>query len=198
MIKALILDIDGTIVGEKIGVNTPNPHTDVMNAMKKINAKGTPICLCTARPHFSIQEIIQGSNLDNPHITDGGAVIIDPIDTIIVEEHIIPNHLAQEVIEVCLDNGIYVEFYTVDDFFIQRNQLSETTEKHNIVLQRKPKVVESLLKKAKKSNITKIMPVPENENHKKIAEKLLEPFSNRLSIGWSIHPVALPRQFGVI
>jgi Cof subfamily protein (haloacid dehalogenase superfamily) len=198
VIKALILDIDGTIVGEKVGVNTRNPHSDVMNAMKRISSKGIPICLCTARPHFSIPEIIKGANLANPHITDGGAVIIDPIDNVVVEEHTIPNDLAIKVLQTCLDNNIYVEFYTVDDYFLQESQFSETTEKHSIVIQRKPTIVNSLLEKAKKSAITKIMPVPENAEHRKKTAKILEPFESQLSIGWSIHPVALPRQFGVI
>jgi len=36
MIKAVILDIDGVIVGEKIGFNSPYPHLKVFELLKKI------------------------------------------------------------------------------------------------------------------------------------------------------------------
>ena len=34
-IRAIILDVDGVIIGEKIGFNSPHPHIDVINNMKK-------------------------------------------------------------------------------------------------------------------------------------------------------------------
>ena len=34
--KIIILDIDGVIVGEKIGFNSPDPHRDVIEKLKKI------------------------------------------------------------------------------------------------------------------------------------------------------------------
>ena len=85
MIKAILLDVDGVIIGEKIGYNSPHPHPDVIAVLKKIREKGIAVCLCTAKPHYSIAEEIKAPNLHNPHIADAGAVIIDPIDKIIVE-----------------------------------------------------------------------------------------------------------------
>ena len=86
-IKALILDIDGVIIGEKIGFNSPSPHPEVIEALKKIKSMNIPISLCTAKPHFAIRDIIESAKLDNLHITDGGGVIIDPIDDVIVESY---------------------------------------------------------------------------------------------------------------
>ncbi len=45
MIKAIILDVDGVIIGEKIGYNSPHPHPDVVTALKKVREKGIAICL---------------------------------------------------------------------------------------------------------------------------------------------------------
>ncbi len=39
MIKAMILDVDGVIVGEKKGFNFPWPHNDVMARLTKIKQK---------------------------------------------------------------------------------------------------------------------------------------------------------------
>src|SRR5947209_1656529 len=80
MIKAIITDIDGIIIGEKIGFNSPHPHSKVLRALKIIREKGIPICLCSGKPHYAIGEVIKRAELHNPHITDGGAVTIDPID----------------------------------------------------------------------------------------------------------------------
>ncbi len=84
-IKGIILDVDGVIVGEKIGFNSPWPHIDVINKLKEIRNKGISISLCTAKPHFSISKIIKDAGLDNYHIADGGAVIINPVNRKIVK-----------------------------------------------------------------------------------------------------------------
>ena len=55
-IKGIILDVDGVIIGEKIDFNSPNPHIDVINKLRKIRKKGISISLCTAKPHFSIDK----------------------------------------------------------------------------------------------------------------------------------------------
>ena len=36
-VKGIILDVDGVIVGEKIGFNSPNPHIDVINKLPNIS-----------------------------------------------------------------------------------------------------------------------------------------------------------------
>ncbi len=198
MIKAVILDVDGVIVGEKIGYNSPYPHSNVLRALKTVRGKGIPIALCTAKPHYAIQEIIKRADLHNPHIADAGAVIIDPIDNIFVEEHIIEKTLAKKVLETCMQNKIYVEFYTVDDYFIQRSEISAITKKHAHILQRKPKELTDAVKESTKYSITKIMPISLNEDDKKRVSKVLTQFDNELSISWGVHPVALPLQFGIV
>src|SRR5882672_10274025 len=103
MIKAIILDVDGVIIGEKIGYNSPHPHQDVVDVLKKVRENGIAVCLCTAKPYYSISEEIKGSNLHNPHISDAGAVIIDPIDNIIVEKHVLDKALVKDILQVLQD-----------------------------------------------------------------------------------------------
>ena len=95
-IKGIILDVDGVIVGEKIGFNSPNPNIHVINKLKEIRKKGTPISLCTAKPHFSIGKIIKEAELNNYHIADGGSVIINPIDNTIVKKHVMDKKKEKE------------------------------------------------------------------------------------------------------
>lgn len=198
MIKAIILDIDGVIIGKKTGFNFPDPHPDVISKLKKVRQKGIPVALCTAKPQFSISAIIKQIGLDNYHIADGGGVIINPIQNEIVKQNLIDTQLTKEVIGLFLRKNVYIELYTVYDYVIQKSQVSEITDKHTPVLLKKPKIVKSLVEESIKSKITKIMLVPKNEKDKERVVKLLEPFKRRLNIYWGLHPTALPLQFGVL
>lgn len=135
MIKAVILDVDGVIVGNKAGYNFPNPHPDVITALKNVHAKGIPICLCTAKPSFAALSIIEAAQLNNLHITDGGATVIDPIDGILAAKHAIDAELCQKIISIFYQRGVYQELYTPHDYYILRQQLGPLTEKHNQTLQ---------------------------------------------------------------
>ncbi len=198
MIKGIILDVDGVIVGEKIGYNSPYPHPDVMERLKKIKLKGISVSLCTAKPNYSIKKIIDDAHLNNLHITDGGGVVIDLIDNIILKKYFINKELCKEVIEHYIDNGVYTEFYTITDYFIQENQKKELTTTHEHVLQRAPQIVQSLAEESEKQNVTKIMPIAKDENDKQRLTELFEPFKGDLTLSWGIHPIALPHQFGII
>jgi hydroxymethylpyrimidine pyrophosphatase-like HAD family hydrolase len=198
MIKGIIIDVDGVVIGEKAGFNFPDPHKDVIARLKQIEEKGIPISLCTAKPHFSIRTIIQDANLRSLHITDGGGVIIDPLDDIILKSHFIDKEVAKQITQTCLDRGTYVEFYTVNEYFAQVSQQSDTTEIHADILQTEPHLVESLLDQIEHEDITKIMPVAQNDDDMHELDKLLQPFTDRATVSWGTHPVALPRRFGIV
>lgn len=198
MIKAVVLDVDGVIVGEKREFNYPYPHPGVIKRLKSIRKKGVPIILCTAKPHYSVQKIIDDAGLNNLHITNGGGVIIDPISNVILQKHIINSLDAVRVIQIFLENNVYTEFYSVEEYFIQEDQRSDLTKVHSNILQREPQSVSSLLEEAKKQEIVKIMPIAKNEEDKKRVTELFESCKNDLTLAWGIHPIASPHRFGII
>lgn len=102
------------------------------------------------------------------------------------------------VIKQYLDNNVYTEFYTVDEYFIQENQKSDLTKTHIHILQRDPHIVSSLIDEANKQDVVKIMPIAKNEEDKKKMIELFRPFENNLTLSWGIHPIALPHLFGII
>lgn len=198
MIQAIILDVDGVIVGEKAGYNSPNPHFDVVSKLHKIREKGVPIVLCTAKPYYAIADIINASHLNNPHITDGGAVIIDPVNNIVIQELRLGKDLAKDILKTLIDERVYTEFYTLDGYFAQRSQITEITKTHAFILQREPTILESLTDESSNYNITKIMPIADNPKDKERVSKILEQYKDTTSINWGLHPVALPHQFAFI
>ena len=197
-IKGIILDIDGVIVGDKIGFNSPNPHKFVINELKKIHKNGIEISLCTAKPHFAIRKIIDDAQLNNLHITNGGGVIINPVNNNIVKKHIIDGKVARQVLQKYLDNNVYVEFYNSKDYFAQKNQVSKITKGHTHVLQQRPVILDDLPESSLSHKITKIMPIANDEKDKERVIKLFTDFQNNLTLSWGVHPIILPLQFGII
>lgn len=198
MIKGIILDIDGVIVGEKIGFNSPFPHPLVIKKLKELREKGIVISLCTAKPHFSIIKIINDAGLNNLHITNGGGVIINPIHQRILRKHLVEKESAQKIISELINNNVYIEFYTQEDYFIQKNQISKLTKTHTHILQREPVVVASLADESNSRDVVKIMPIAENEKDKLRISQLHKPFESNLTLSWGIHPIALPHVFGIV
>ena len=197
-IKGIILDVDGVIVGEKIGFNSPNPHIDVINKLKELRNEGISISLCTAKPHFSIGKIIKDAGLDNYHIADGGSVIINPINNSIVKKHIIDKKLVKQILKKYIQNDVYVEFYTVDNYFIQKSQENNITPKHIHILQANPVMLDNIEVESEKYDVTKIMPIALDEQDKSRVAKIFEELNTGLTLSWGIHPVANPLKFGII
>ncbi len=197
-IQGLILDVDGVIVGEKFGFNAPLPHPKVIQALRTVRNNGFPVCLITSKPYFSIEKIVRGAGLNNPHVTDGGSVVIDPIDNVIIEKHVIGKDMVYEALDLFLKNRVYLEVYTADNYYAQKSQNSYITEQHARILEQAPIVVESLPAEAAKIDVTKIMAIAKNVVDIKNVEQVFKPLANKLSLYWAVHPAVLPLQFGIV
>ena len=45
------------------------------------------VSLCTGKGTFAIREIVEAAHLDNLHIGDGGAVVMDFLKNQVIEKH---------------------------------------------------------------------------------------------------------------
>jgi HAD superfamily hydrolase (TIGR01484 family) len=199
VIQALILDIDGVIVGDKAGINFPDPHPAVIQALRTVREQGIPVSLCTAKPAFAIEKIISDAHLNNLHITDGGAVIVDPIDHTIAVEHSIPKTLAQEVAAYYGNAHVYQEFYTASDYYIPVGQHADLTNKHTLTLKRKPQRIEDVMQFLDDQVIVKLFLIARNDSEKiEVIQSFDEKFAASLTISWTIHPNTPPWQFGIV
>jgi len=197
-IKAIILDVDGVIVGERIGFNAPYPSLKVINKLKQIRKKGIYIILCSAKPYYSVKKIVDDAHLNNIQTSLGGAILVDPTDNKIVKKHSINNNNAVSLIKKLLDKNIYIEFYTTEKYYIQKNQKNEITKLHNFTLSFEPIMVDSLINQVKKSEVVKILPVTKTDQERKIVEQILSNYKEKLVIGWSTHPAIKGYFFGNI
>lgn len=198
MIRAIITDVDGVLVGEKTGYNSPNPHPDIIKKLGELKNKGLQIVLCTAKPHYSVSKIINDANLNGFHITNGGALIINIKTGEIFKEYFIDQKDVFQMLKLSLENNFYTEFYNIDDYFSQSDQESQITEIHNHILQHKPKIVNSLVEEAKLYQIIKIMVIAKNTTEKENFNNLFKPYESKLTLKWNTHPYAKLFQFGII
>ena len=193
MVKAMILDVDGVIVGESKGVNAPDPHPDVMAKLKSVKM---PISLCTAKPAFAIGDITKQASLDNPHIADGGGLLVGH-DNEIYKKRMLDTDVAGRIVGALLENNIYAEVYTPTNYFIQSDQMCDMAEKHAFVLQRMPGLVDSLEKFSMREEVTKIVAITATEEKAIAAREIFKPIEGFAAISWTIHPTMIPMQFAV-
>jgi HAD superfamily hydrolase (TIGR01484 family) len=123
-IKAVVLDVDGVLVGREGGQNFPNPGQKIINALKKINAGGIPVILCTGRPFYTpvMKAIINGAGLNNFHVGDLGTLIMNPcIDKILFVQDL-GCDTALPLAKKLIDEKIYTSLYTPQNYIVQKDQ----------------------------------------------------------------------------
>lgn len=192
MIKAIVTDVDGVIVGKKHGVNFPFPNISVIERLIKLQEKGIPVVLCTAKFNYAIKDIITRANLRCPHIADAGALIIDPLNDKLIKKTVFEKNLASDIVNKVIADGFYTEVYGIDDYYLQKDHIGEFTEKRIKILQKEHVEVDSLVKKIHDIEVIKIKTFVHSEKDKENIEKDLEQFKEKINIAWGQHPFTMP------
>jgi hydroxymethylpyrimidine pyrophosphatase-like HAD family hydrolase len=198
MIKAILTDVDGVIVGKKQGVNFPLPTHAVIEKLKKLHQNDLPIILCTAKYHPGVIDLIKLAALHGPHITSGGALVIDPLDKKVLKTHCLDNNLVQQIITTCVENNIYIECYGTENYYVQEKQVFELTKKHAAINEVEPKIVSSLKNELMTTDIIKIEAFAMNKEDIQRVDSFLKKFAYQVNIIWTMHPTILPFQICVI
>lgn len=199
MIRAVILDVDGVVVGDRAGFNFPDPHPDVIAALRAVRRSGVYLSLCTAKPAFAIEKIIRDAQLDNLHITDGGAVLIDPLDRKVGAVRAIPADLAARIVRQYRQRQVYQELYTADEYYIPAGAQCGLTAKHALTLQREPRIIDDLDEFVARESLVKLFLIAKNEAEKAaVAASFAADFAGAATLSWTLHPNTLPWQFGVV
>ena len=198
MIKAIVTDVDGVIVGKKDGVNFPLPSEQVTQKLMELQKSGIPVILNTAKFNKAVLDIIKKADLQNPHVTDGGALIIDPLNEKILKKYVLPKALAEEIIMLCFRNRFHTEFYSVGEGFLHRSQADAFYKKRVEILQQELLLVDSVVHTAAGVDVIKIMPFYHRPEERAIIEKMLQPFMDKIHVIFSHHPSTYPTENAVI
>lgn len=189
MIKAIVLDVDGVIVGRTEGINFPLPHTKVIKKLKQARDTGIPIILCTAKFGFAIRRIIDDASLHNPHIADGGALIMGAAgEKRIIKTYEIEKNAVNKSINLFFEQNLYIELYTPSAHYVQNTQVSDFTHKRTRLLQLPPTIVDSLTEIAQKESVIKMITFAKDDKIVRQVESIVQQVKDNLTLFWSRHP----------
>lgn len=194
MIKLIVLDVDGVVKGFKDGVNSPYPSIKVAGYLKKLHDKGIPICLCTGKASFATRKIVEKIGLNNQHITDGGAVVFDPLDHSVLKSITLPGAVAQTLLQKAHGKKILWELYTLNNKYIEDDFPINIIENPEIM----PYIqVSDLRPLAQREKITKIeiKYLPDTEEYLK---QLFTLFLENIDIQWTHIPSLLPMKIVIL
>ena len=194
MIKAIITDVDGVIVGKKQGVNFPLPNQVVIRRLQALQKKGIPVILCTSKSSHIIKELIRQADLRCPHITDAGALIIDPLDHKVIKVCVFDKPLASDIVAASLSEKFYTEVYGIDDYYLQKDYVGNFTEKRIQILQKEHITLNSLVEEIDSIDVIKIKIFAHNKEEKKKIQQFLEQFNEKANILWGQHPFTAPTE----
>ena len=131
--RLLVVDIDGTLLGSEGGISTEDKE-----ALAAAQQAGVEVCLSTGRAIQGCRWIVDELSLDGYHIFFDGALVSGPHKELYVEP--LESGVVKEVVKFVRKHDIYFEFYSVTDYFVERENWA--TEIHRKYFKLEPMVVD--------------------------------------------------------
>ncbi|HSW97141.1 MAG TPA: HAD family hydrolase [Candidatus Saccharimonadales bacterium] len=191
MIKAIVLDIDGVIVGDQEGNNFPHPNEKIRSVLRKIHDDGIPVSFLTAKPAFAAAENIKYVGIDNPHIADGGATIFNPLKnqiihrTPVAEKDILP-------LLASLPKQTYVSLFGINEYYMKSDMNQEFTTRYAKIFERLPIITDDIEAVIKKESIMKVNIVAFDDQQKESITNIITNLKGPYSFKWATHPFIKP------
>ena len=111
MIKAIVLDVDGVVVGPRSD-QYPHPTRRLTSILQNIQQRGISVSLLSGKTSFIIGETIKHIGLTGFHVADSGAVVFDAIRDVCVFENTIKSSVLQSVIQAFAHTDINLHAFS--------------------------------------------------------------------------------------
>ena len=121
--KVAFFDLDGTVIDASGFI-----QTRVQESIIELQEQGVHIALATGRPYFACKRVIETLRVKSPSMFYSGAFIVDPARSEVIHSDTLNHEQTARIVEICMQEGIYVELYTQDNYYIQKR--SDFTEIH--------------------------------------------------------------------
>ena len=197
MIKAIVLDIDGVIVGNQEGINFPHPSKKVSTILRKIHDSGIPVSFLTGKPTFAAAGNIRAVGIDNPHIADGGATIFNPMKNQIIHSENIDKKDILNLLNA-IPKNTYVNIFSTKDYFLEKSLENDFTKKYAKFVGKYPKIVNDVKKIVEEEAIPKINIYAFSESEIEKIAKSIGRLLNSITLNWSTNPFISPVKVAVI
>ncbi len=116
----LVVDMDGTIVDARGKISEADKA-----AIAAAQAKGVRVALSTGRVIDACRKYIAELGLDGVHIFFDGALVYDLTHKNAVYTQPVKNEILEAAIAFARENGIYLELYALDRFFVEEINWSD-------------------------------------------------------------------------
>src|SRR5690242_16840040 len=105
-VRALFLDLDGTLVGAKNTVSQP-----VRRAVTAARAKGCAVVLCTGRSRVTTEPIADQLGFRTHAIVSNGAVVLDLATREVIARNVLGEEHALDAIRALMTAGVAPQVY---------------------------------------------------------------------------------------
>jgi len=116
----VVIDLDGTLVDSKGTIAEEDKA-----AVARLTASFVKVSLCTGRILQTTMPFIKELNLDTPHIMFDGALIYAPSSHATLYSVTLEPEVVREAVEYCRAGDLYLELYSRDCFFAERENWSD-------------------------------------------------------------------------
>ena len=135
MIRLILIDIDGTLIGEDATI-----HPSTYPALERARAAGIHLGIATGRPGFGVAlEFARVVSENDLHIFNSGATISSPWQKAVYTSDL-PRSAYLELVAMSRREAVPLEFYTEDEFYLERED--ELVRHHATHLHWQPKHVD--------------------------------------------------------
>ena len=135
--ELIAIDLDGTLLVDHHFISEEN-----IAAVHRATSQGIAVYLFSGRAIRGMQPAAKALNLTTPLIALNGAFIYDAVNDNIIYSHPIPRKLANRVIALFAQKGIYVGYHTGLNWFVDKDCTEMRAEGKS--MGREPEFVEDL------------------------------------------------------
>ena len=118
--KLVALDLDGTLV-DRNGKISEEDKAAVMRLARGF----VQVVICTGRILQTAMPYINELKLNSLHIMFDGALVYTPLGQVSIYNLLLEPEVAKEAVEYCRAKGIYLELYSREVFFAERENWSD-------------------------------------------------------------------------
>lgn len=187
MVKAVVLDIDGVIIGNLPGVNFPYPSKKVSDILHKIHLGGIPVSFLTGKTTFAAKKNISKLGIDNPHIADGGAVIFNPIQGNIIRKEILKKDEIRKLLNK-FNANYYLNLFTTENYYMLNHNKNEYSNIYAKFIGKDPVIVNDFEDLINKEEISKINISSFDVKQKNEIDEILKSIKDIVNYSWSRGP----------
>jgi hypothetical protein len=178
--KLLVLDVDGTLIGQGA---YPSPR--VCEAIAAAKAKGIKIALGTGRASEACYHLLRHLNLTGVHIFFDGAAVVDWPSQDIIFLQALPPRASRRLIELARKQELFLEIYAHDFYFIEKD--GALAEHQRQKLQIEP-LVTDLMQLVNRIKIVKGQLLAVDEAERQRANLVTVEMEEFCKMSWSLDP----------